>query len=119
MERPEHRSGVGATLVRMPEPSRDETTCVLLRALIDIDAGDTVEEALAEAWDAVRDETALPYNQVVTDLGSRGLLAAHVQIVRGAEIGNDKPLISEDLVVDGITAAGRQYVADHCRPPDS
>lgn len=90
----------------------DEITCELLRALINIDEEGTPHEAFYEAWDVHR-EGAGPFGRAVRDLYGRGLLEAREKRERVYEVGNDRPMVSSEIVVEGITAAGRAFVEEH------
>ncbi len=44
----------------------------------------------------------------------RGLIEARQESERVHELGNDRPMVSPQLVVEGITTAGRAFVNDQC-----
>ncbi|MFZ5872437.1 MAG: hypothetical protein ACOYXW_18170 [Actinomycetota bacterium] len=90
----------------------DEITCELLQALINIDDDETPHEAFSEAWDVHREGDG-PFDQAVRDLYGRGLVEAREMRERVYEVGNDRPMVSSEIVVEGITAAGRAFIEQH------
>lgn len=90
-----------------------EVRCELLRALINVDEDETLHDAFYEAWDCHREEAG-PLDHVVTDLHQCGLIEARQERERVYELGNDRPMLSTQLVVKGITAAERAFVHEQC-----
>jgi len=54
-----------------------------------------------------------PFDQAVRDLYGRGLVEAREMRERVYEVGNDRPMVSSEIVVEGITAAGRAFIEQH------
>jgi hypothetical protein len=90
----------------------------LLRALVKVDEDETPHGAFYEGWDGHREEAG-PFNQVATDSHEpeRGLIEARQESERIHELGNDCPMVSPQLIVEGVTAAGRAFVNDQCGSP--
>ncbi len=82
-------------------------------ALVKVDEDETPHDAFYEAGDGHREEAG-PFNQVVTDLHERGPIEARQESERVHQLRNDRPMVSPQLVVERITAAGRAFVNDQC-----
>jgi hypothetical protein len=87
--------------------------CELLRAVANREDDETPAEAFYEAWDNNR-ERAGSFDEVVRDLHGRGLISAREKVDRTREVGNEKPLISTELVVEGVTDAGITFIKEQC-----
>lgn len=90
-----------------------EVICELLRALASHEDDETPTEAFYEAWDIHR-ERAGPFDELVRELHSRGLIRARAKVDRTREVGNERPLISTELIVEGITEAGVAFIKEQC-----
>jgi allantoicase len=90
-----------------------EVICELLRALANHENDETPAEAFYEAWDTNR-ERAGPFDEVVRELHGRELIRARTKVDRHREVGNEQPLISTELIVEGITGAGVTVIEEQC-----
>ena len=91
----------------------DDVTCGLLRALADHESDETPEEAFEEAWDRLRERSG-SFDAVVRELHRRGF-RARSEVRREHELGNQKPMSSTALVVEGITSDGIKFIHEHCQ----
>lgn len=90
-----------------------EVICELLRALANHEDDETPAEAFYEVWDNNRERAGF-FDDVVRELHGRGLISAREKVDRTREVGNEQPMISTELIVEGITDAGITFIKEHC-----